>query len=137
MTDKSDPENAALEGLEDQSWSDVEYKCNECGNTWENSLEYLKTFDRNFDLQDNKEPWIRIQKTVILNYWRTESYPNDFEPIEQECPICNDELETNSREKRDQVFTLPLKIEKDEEPADYHRNLSAVAPVGYEKVDTR
>lgn len=132
MTDELEKGKELLQGIEERTWKDVEYSCRECGNSWI-SLEYLKEFHKEeFAAWDNKD-WIRIQKTVVLNFWRTRDYPNDFDPIPHICPTCNSDLSTETLEGN---LTVE-KTDKEEEPADYIKQISVLAPVGYSKIDIR
>jgi hypothetical protein len=132
MTDELEKGKELLQGIEDRTWKDVEYSCRECENSWI-SLEYLKEFHKKDFSEWNNKDWIRIQKTVVLNFWRTRDYPNDFSPIPQICPICNSDLSTETLEGSLTV----QKTEKEEESGDYIKQLSVLAPVGYSKIDIR
>lgn len=132
MTEELVKGRELLHGAEEKMWRDVEYNCYECGGTWI-TLEYLKQFHKEEFQGWSHEDWLRIQKTTVLNFRRTRDYPNDFSPVPQICPACN--LDLSTRKLEGDLRTK--KIEKDEEAGDYIKQISVLAPAGYEKVDIR
>ena len=112
---------------------DVRYNCQKCGNSWK-TLDYLEEFQSQGLINEGEE-WERLQETVLLNYFRTRNYPNDFSPIPQNCPICNDGLSVNQVNLSGDLEAV--KIEKDGEASDYEMRLSEIAPHGYKEVDRK
>jgi hypothetical protein len=111
----------------------VRYVCKSCDNSWK-TLEYLKEFQDQGLIEEGEE-WERLQETVILNYWRSKDYPNDFSPISQNCPVCNNSLSVDREEMAGDLEAV--KIEKEKEASDYESKLSKIAPHGWEEVDLK
>jgi len=84
------------------------------------------------DLVEEGKDWERLQETVILNYRRSKSYPNDFSPIPQNCPECNNSLSVEKGEMSGDLKAV--KIEKETEDSDYQSRLSEIASHGGEEV---
>ena len=108
----------------------VRYVCKRCDNSWK-TLEYIEEF-KNQDLVEEGKDWERLQETVILNYRRSKSYPNDFSPIPQNCPECNNSLSVEKGEMSGDLKAV--KIEKETEDSDYQSRLSEIASHGWEEV---
>lgn len=117
-----------------ETMRDVRYVCNECGNSW-NSVEYLEEFDNQGLRKENSENWMRLERTVVHNFFRARNYPNDFEPVSQNCPVCNNGL---SVEREDLSGDLQaVKIQRDRKNPGYESKLKDLAPHGHEEVDAR
>lgn len=135
LEEELDIADGLLKGIDEQTWMDVKYTCRECENSWM-TLDYLKEIHRKVDSDNwNWENWKRTQKTVIFNFNRVRAYPNDFTPIEQFCPVCNQDMKVERESLKGNLYVE--KIEKDEEPGDYVKQVSDIAPHGWKNVSTR
>ncbi|MFB6200347.1 MAG: hypothetical protein ABEJ83_05675 [Candidatus Nanohaloarchaea archaeon] len=117
-----------------ETMRDVKYVCNECGNSW-NSVEYLEEFDNQGLRKEDSKNWKRLERTVVHNFFRTRDYPNDFEPVPQNCPVCNNGLSVDREDLSGDLEAV--KIKRDREDPGYESKLEDLAPHGYEEVDSR